>query len=286
MPVAHAVRIDLVTGSTAESAPMARMSCPVVAFGSTWVAGRTDDGAAPTGPGEVRQLDGASLGRVRTIPLPPSGNYAVAHTTSALWVATTTQLLRIDPTSGAVQARVPLEAGIDSIGALGSVDGDAIYLSEHQDGGTPTVVEQRDPTTGALVAWSIDLPAVGGVDLLYADGDGVWMSYSTGMMGAISELLPGTLDDEATIPGLDGVPLPYTNGLVVVADRTHVIVGSLQETLDCYATATATLQARIDLYATPIAVDETMIVAVTGSASQLADDGPDGLAVVAIPDGC
>ncbi|MGH2705812.1 MAG: hypothetical protein ACRDJ4_12185 [Actinomycetota bacterium] len=154
------------------------------------------------------RLDARSLALQQQLELPDPGVpvRAVAELAAdpaALWAGFGRALVRIDPAGGGVQTQTRTDREIKGLSV--GPGGDVLYAAEESDEGL--FVTKRHPLTGALRLRSAGLEgASGGGARLTSTSDGVWVSYPTGMHGALVRLRAGDLRQVAQI-----VPEPDSN---------------------------------------------------------------------------
>jgi hypothetical protein len=130
-------------------------------------------------------------------------------------------LVRIDPATNRVAARVPLDQATGVVGAFGSV------WATGADG-----VIRVDPTTTAVVA-RIALPMAGWTA---AGEDAVWVTTPTGLSridpatNAVTATvpIPGNLGDPAVVGGKVWVPRVRAGRIAVVDPASNAVVGTVK----------------------------------------------------------
>jgi DNA-binding beta-propeller fold protein YncE len=131
------------------------------------------------------------------------------------------QLVRVDPATNRVAARVPLGQATGVVGAYGSV------WATGADG-----LVRIDPRTNAVVA-RIALPMAGWT----AAGQGaVWITGPTGLSRidpqtntvSATIAIPGNLGDPAVVGGRVWVPRIRANRIAIVDPATNSVVGSVE----------------------------------------------------------
>jgi hypothetical protein len=163
-----------------------------LAGGSLWVAGGLRDGEAPDAR-LLYRLDPRSLAVQQQVELPEPGVpervvAALAAAPDALWAGFGPLLVRVALDGGGSEIKARTKGEVVSL-AFGP-GGDVLYALESSADGL--FVTRRHPITGALRVRSANLLGVPG-GVLTPTSDGVWVSYPTGMLGALVRLRAGDL---------------------------------------------------------------------------------------------
>ena len=108
--------------------------------------------------------------------------YATAATGDAIWATTPRGIVRIDPTTNQIVARVALGSGNDEIDAMTATTSD-VWVADYD----LSTVYRIDPKTGELKA-TIKVGAQ--PEGIVANGDGVWTSDHHG--GSVTRIDPAT----------------------------------------------------------------------------------------------
>jgi streptogramin lyase len=185
---------------------------------------------------------------VTSRPRPPGRVAAVIHVggqpnvvradTDAVWVQRDREVVRMDPRSNRVVARLPMgPPGSD----LGAVSGGSLWLTQVAQG----TVTRMDPATGRTVA-TIRVPgaeAPMGIDVAVGPG-AVWVAYDLGTLGGtiLARVDPATNTVAATVKLADSeVALAVSEQAVLVLTR-GVATSGLAYQIDA---ATSRVLARI-----------------------------------------
>lgn len=131
------------------------------------------------------------------------------------------QLVRIDPATNRVVARLPLDQATGVVGSFGSI------WATGSDG-----VIRVDPKTGAVVA-RISVPMAGWTA---AGKDAVWVTTSTGVSRidpatntvTASIAIPGPLGDPAVVAGKLWVPRIRANRIEIVDPAANAVVETVR----------------------------------------------------------
>jgi len=204
------VRIDRRTGSQTKSAAVLNSPGPLVTTGR-WLWASDSPLALQGGHHaqlvQLVQLDATTLAVRQRIDVP--GEFeSLAITPAGLWVGASTRVLRFDAETGRLTRSIALSTG-DATAVAADPGGQRIYIAQSNVGPDPsrpdrpyqpTVVTERDAVTGALIATRTDLSGYAGATLsAIGSPQGVWVSFSTGMMGQVQLLRSSDL---ATIAGV------------------------------------------------------------------------------------
>ena len=172
------IRIGPVTRSVTTGAPLTRPTGLVEAAGSLWtVAGGNDAWS-------LDRIDPASMGLTGQVPL-SARPAAISSTPTGVWVATGSTLSLVDAATGSIVRTFTLANRIGQ--AAASPDGAVLYVTtrkkvEHDS--NPLL--EIDASTGAVLARSAaGVNELQGVGELTPTPTGVWVSFATGMMGAL-----------------------------------------------------------------------------------------------------
>lgn len=211
---APVVRVDLRSGRVVASSALLPAGELVAGAGRLWLAAAPD----PTDSyaGEVYVLDPKTLKILRQIPLPTgppptvdvpeaTGPAMVAMSDGAIWAGTGTEAVRINPKTGATGTPVTFASPLGGLAVGGGRLYDSYEDADTNQIGVP-VVEERDATTGALLA-SAEPDAIAPPALVAAAGTaGVWASFRGGMIGTTELLAPSGL---AVAPEPEGNRVPW-----------------------------------------------------------------------------
>ncbi|MCL2394046.1 MAG: hypothetical protein FWC87_05085 [Acidimicrobiaceae bacterium] len=208
---APVVRISPRSGRVIARSEVLPVGLLVAGDGAVWLAAAPD----PTGQaaGQVYVLDPSTLkvrqqipmprGPAATVPYsPPSGNPSIAIADDgAVWAGTGTEVVRIDPRTGATSTPVTFPALVGSL----AVGGGRLYDTYSNADGAG-VVEERDATTGRLLASQLLDSAAGPLLEAAAGTAGVWASWRGGMVGTTQLLAAAGLRVQ---PAPKGSRLPW-----------------------------------------------------------------------------
>lgn len=235
-------QIDRKTGTVVTAGPFPGALSLATAGGSLWIAG----GYYPGRPDAnfLDRLDPFSLRVQQHLPLPPqTGQNGISGTLAgsgtSLWMAFGPTLYRLSPVDGhtiATQA-IGADAAVTSLSI--NPAGTALYLGANRYAmGSPTVFEWST-SSGALLASSSEAggQGLGGVQVAAAT-DGVWVSFATGMMGAVGHLRARDLQPLPTVAER------HSNGVrVFVADGVLWTTDGMAGRLVCADPATGAIRA-------------------------------------------
>jgi hypothetical protein len=182
------VRFDRATGAVTTAGPFPGAESLTLAGGRLWAAAGIHPGVPTPGRGALDELDPATLRLERELSLPPPPDSPdvparLAGTPARLWLGYGPDLYSLDPRDGATLLRLPQ-------GARGTVDdlaldpaGGRLYVSTRLASGDALITE-RDAGTGARRAEATEHSTAGAH--LAATGDGVWITFPTGLSSALS----------------------------------------------------------------------------------------------------
>ena len=166
----------------------------VAADGYVWVADH--DGTPVT---SIAKVDPRTMKVVDVIPMgheSNSGPQWVASGAGSIWtdVPSLQAVVRIDPTTDAVQATIPLAGGC---GAEMVATDDAVWVANGADDGCAAAVYRIDPRTNAVAQ---TIPTGGASGALALGSNGLWFGSAPGMLGRIDPAT-GTVTGRMGLPG-------------------------------------------------------------------------------------
>jgi hypothetical protein len=182
-------RVDRSSGALTTAGPFPNAWHMAGTASGLWIAAGADQSATTADTQWLTLLDPVTLKVKQRIHLPgqpAAGTYPVpqlAATSDLLWLAYGGSLYRLDPATG----RVLLTQNLAGTATGLSIDPSShrLYAGVVPNQGTSALVIEWDGSTGRRIASA----PTGGVDLggpvVVAAPDGVWITYATGMMGAV-----------------------------------------------------------------------------------------------------
>ncbi|HYS30173.1 MAG TPA: hypothetical protein VEQ12_11850 [Candidatus Limnocylindria bacterium] len=235
-------QIDRKTGTVVTAGPFPGALSLATAGGSLWVAG----GYYPDRPDAsfLDRLDRFSLRVEQDLPLPAqTGQNGIAATLAgsgtSLWMGFGPTLYRLSPVDGHTIATQPIGADAAATSLSINPAGTVLYLGTNRYGMSSPTVFEWGTASGALLASSSAAggQGLGGVQVAAAT-DGVWVSFATGMMGAVAHLRARDLQSVPTVPER------HSNGVrVFLADGVLWTTDGMTGRLACADPATGAIRA-------------------------------------------
>jgi hypothetical protein len=235
-------QIDRKTGTVVTAGPFPGALSLAIAGGALWVAG----GYSPDRPDAsfLDRLDPFSLRVQQHLSLPPqTGQNAIfatlAGSGTSLWMGFGQTLYRLSPVDGNTIATQTIGADAQITSLSINPAGTVLYLGANRFTMSSPTVYEWSTASGVLLASSSAAggQGLGGVHVAAAP-DGVWVSYATGMMGAVGHLRARDLQ-----------PLPtagerHSNGVgVFLADGVLWTTDGMTGLLTCADPATGATRA-------------------------------------------
>jgi len=182
-------RIDRATGAVTTAGPFPNATELARVTAGLWIGAGPERYAPNAGTDWLTLVDPTTLKvkqRIRLPAQPDLGPFAkpyLAGTSNLLWLAYSESLYRLDPTTGRILVSKSLSGPATSI----SIDsaGRRLYVAVVPKSGPPALVIELDVSNGSRLGsaptggWDLGGPTVA------AAPQGVWISYATGMMGAV-----------------------------------------------------------------------------------------------------
>ena len=216
-------RIDLATARVTATAPLQGIA-GAFAGGLLWLTATSQNAA--DGALRVVALDPTSLAVVHNLAVPamrPDGGIdhgSIAAAGGLIWVAATSGLYGINPSTASIVRRTPTPSpppengyhfgpGDYQIDIAAPSDGTALWTAETPGGGGYAALQVRDPRTGAVTyASNNSLLSAGGVQIAAADPY-AWIATTGGHCGSYLQI-----EDKTGLP-----PFPPQAGLVTCSSQ-------------------------------------------------------------------
>jgi hypothetical protein len=190
-------RIDRATGAVTTAGPFPNAWHMARTASGLWIAAGADRSAPTPDTQWLTLVDPVTLKvkqRVRLPGSPDTGIVSDAHlgaTSNIMWLGYGHALYRLDPSTGRVLAAKALPGTVTSISIEPS--GRRLYTGVVPAGTGSALVIEWDASTGGRIASA----TTGGGDLggptVIAAPDGVWITYATGMHGAVEHRADASL---------------------------------------------------------------------------------------------
>jgi hypothetical protein len=181
------------------------------------VAGNSTGGWIATAPNEVGQVDGSGSRIDRTFRLPLHNISSLALSPTALWVTDEArgELLRVDPSTGAVTGKTHLTFPPLQVRYLNG----AVYVTTTDDYG----LHRIDPVTMKLVASTLG-SGVGAYPLVAPSYNGqIWTQSLGGTLTQVDPKTLQTLHTTRVFPEFSFI----TNGAVIGTNRIYIVDGEV-----------------------------------------------------------
>lgn len=215
-------RIDRSTGTVITAGPFPYAQTVAVAGGAVWMGGNNQYPATPyPGSSTLTGVDATTLQMFLQLSFPGSAHQAVATVAGdadSLWVAYGASIYRL-PGRGGGSVVSHAIGGIATSIALDEA-GHRVYVGDNGVGGTgASVIELDAATLKPLVSSDTGGGGLGGPHVAAGTND-LWISYATGMLGAVEHRQASNL---ALLTIVDtrhtnGVSVYTAGGMVWVSD--------------------------------------------------------------------
>jgi hypothetical protein len=242
---AMVARLDRATGRVTLGGPFPAADSLALAGGKLWVGAGLHPGIANPGRQALYALDPATLQVENELSLQPPPDATqfsarLAGTEKLLWLGWGADLIRIDPGSASVLRRLDQGAGTGVDDVVVDPAGDRMYVSTRLPSGD-ALITARDPVSGATSASATEHSTAGA--RLAAAGDGVWITFPTGLSSGLSHRRATDLG-ALGLAAATGGGLPSGNTLrAFLVDGLLWLADAQRSTLSCADPRTGAVRA-------------------------------------------
>jgi hypothetical protein len=243
---AMVARLDRATGRVTLGGPFPAADSLALAGGKLWVGAGLHPGIANPGRQALYGLDPATLQVENELSLQPPPDTTqfsarLAGTEKLLWLGWGADLIRVDPGSASVLRRLDQGSGTGVDDVVLDPAGDRMFVSTRLPSGD-ALITARDPVSGATSASATEHSTAGA--RLAAAGDGVWITFPTGLSSGLSHRRGGDLGALGPVAAATAGGLPSGNTLrAFLVDGLLWLADAQRSTLSCADPRTGAVRA-------------------------------------------